>query len=307
MATDPKKIIAELAEKARAKNRDDLQKTHEAGQLMLWQEFERAAPNVFARSSLFSIKNRNEKRVSYMTGAKLEIPIGDKGTLKYGGDELRQDEETIWMQLVHISKQTCSNKFTIVPYAFLKSIGWGTSGRDYKRLTECLSRLGSAYIEIYEARTGRTQLTRLLAMYGFFDTMTKDVEIRLYDGEDDLMFLFAKNMYSKINWEMRLALPAGLATWLHLYFSSHREPFELTVKYICGLTGLKLFDPEDVKLGDAERRRVVSKRLTEAKRRLGHSLEKLVAVGFLKSFHFDAYSITVERACGTSQPPLLGN
>lgn len=297
MIANSENIITDLAAKAKARNRDNLQKTHEAGQLMLWQEYERAIPNTLARCSLFSVRNKSEKRESFLAASKLEIAIGDKGKLSYNGEELRQDEETVWLQLVHISKQAQSNTFSIVPYTFLKSINWDTNGKSYARLTMCMARLASANIEVYNAKTKWTQSTRLLALYGFDESIDKDVRIKLYDGEDDLMFLFTENMYSKIDWEMRLRLPVGIATWLHTFYATHRDPFELSIEYLAALSGLKLSDPKDAKLPEIEKLRARKKRIYEAKRQIEKALQSLVSVGFLKSYQItEGFIVAVERA-----------
>lgn len=289
--------LAALTQTAKKTGRVSLRDKHETGQLMLWQEYERAIPNTLARCSLFSVRNRSEKRTSFLASSKLEIPIGDKGKLSYNGEELRQDEETVWLQLVHISKQAKSNTFSIVPYTFLKSINWDTNGKSYTRLTQCLSRLASANIEVYNASTKWTQNTRLLALYGFNEAIDKDVQIKLYDDEDDLMFLFSQNMYSKINWEMRLKLPVGIATWLHSFYATHREPFELSVEYLAAHAGLKLSDSQDSKLSPLEKQRARKRRIYEAKRNIEKALQNLVSVGFLKAFQItENFKVVVERA-----------
>ena len=43
-----------------------------------------------------------------------------------------------------------------------------------------------------------------------------------------LVELFGTDHFTRVEWEQRLALPVGIATWLHGYYASHREPFPVS-------------------------------------------------------------------------------
>ena len=110
---EPRKDIAtriqELGDnaraKARAKKRDELAARHAAGQLALWPESERGIPNELVRCAVFSAKNRKERRDMYRANAPLVVPVIGGGEVIYTGEELRQDDETVWMGVSSFSVQ----------------------------------------------------------------------------------------------------------------------------------------------------------------------------------------------------------
>ena len=72
-------------------------------QLPLWPEGIRCAPNEFLRSALFNARNRNQRR-RYLRQETLAI-IGS-GRITYTGEELRQDDATVWLQLIQMARDT---------------------------------------------------------------------------------------------------------------------------------------------------------------------------------------------------------
>lgn len=101
---------------------EDLADRHAAGQLVLWPESERGIPNELVRCAVFSAKNRKEQREVYRANAPLTVPVIGGGEVIYTGEELRQDNETVWMQLVHMSKESRSPVVHFTPYSFFKSM-----------------------------------------------------------------------------------------------------------------------------------------------------------------------------------------
>src|SRR5690554_6793973 len=63
-------------------------------QLPIWGDDRRGLPNEIVRSSLFNARNRNIQR-QYLRAVEIAV-IGD-GSITYTGDELRQDDETVYM------------------------------------------------------------------------------------------------------------------------------------------------------------------------------------------------------------------
>ena len=81
-----------------------------------------------------------------------------------------------------------------------------------------------------------------------------------------LVELFGTDHFTRVEWEQRLALPVGIATWLHGYYASHREPFPVkldTIKRGAGITTERA-----AKVREADRK----------------ALAELVNVGFLRSW-----------------------
>lgn len=276
---------------------EDLADRHAAGQLVLWPESQRGIPNELVRCAVFSAKNRKEQREVYRANAPLTVPVIGGGEVIYTGEELRQDDETVWMQLVHMSKESRSPVVYFTPYSFFKSINWPYKGTSYTRLLTTIRRLKGASIEVYSSRFDRGMSASLIADFTY--NKKSDGEpwsVRVFTPENELLFLFDK-FYSRVDWETRLALPEGVSTWLHGFFSSHREPFDHRVETLAIGAGLTLESPDDEHLDPAARIAKRKERLREAKKTIKRALESLQTMGFLKSFEITrAGLVHVERA-----------
>ena len=86
--------------------------------------------------------------------------------------------------------------------------------------------------------------------------------------ERETASLFASDGYTLIDWEQRLGLPP-LAKWLHSFYFSHREPFNMKVETLYLLCGSKC------------------KELRAFRFLLKKALAKLVEAGFLTGFSYD--------------------
>lgn len=281
-------IAKELGENAlarsRAKKREELSARLAAGQLALWPESERGIPNELVRCAVFSAKNRKEQRFFHLAAAPLTVPVIGGGEVIYIGEELRQDDETVWMQLFHLAKESRSEWVVFSPYSFIQSIKWPNNGGSYKRLKACLGRLRGATLEIYSSRFDRGVSTGLIVDYKYSKKKDgKPWEVQVFHKDHELLFLFDK-LYSRVDWETRLALPEGVSTWLHGFFSSHREPFAHKVETLAKGAGLALEAPEDEQLDEAARIAKQKERLREAKKTIKRALETLQSMGFLESF-----------------------
>jgi hypothetical protein len=298
--TKPAVDVRELADKALAKShsrqREELALRHTAGQLILWPESERGIPNELVRCAVFSSRNRKEPREVYRAKAPLVVPVLGGGEVIYIGEELRQDDETVWMQLVHLSKVARSEWVSFTPHSFLKAINWPNKGENYARLLTSIRRLATSGLEVYSSRFDKGMSTKLIAKYEYARGQDTPWRVQVFDKDDELLFLFDK-LYSRLDWETRLALPDGVATWLHGFFSSHREPFAHKVETLAIGAGLTLETDEDGQLTEAARQSKRKERLREAKKSLKRALQALQGSGFLVSFEISrAGLVHVERA-----------
>jgi hypothetical protein len=82
----------------------------------------------------------------------------------------------------------------------------------------------------------------------------------------ELIELFSGVRYTLVGWQQRLALPDGLATWLHGYYASHKEPYPIKLETIHEGAGLTI------------------KRKDHLREQTEIALEALKRVGFLKSW-----------------------
>ena len=211
------------------------------------------------------------------------FPVIGGGELKYTGEELRQDDEIVWMHLVHLSKEARSELVSFTPYQFLKSIGWHTTKAYYTRLFESFIRLAGGLIMVYNQGSNRGITTRLIARFAYAKKPHAQWTVRVFDKDDELLFLF-DTLYSRVDWDIRLALPEGICTWLHGFLSSHRDPFPHKIETLAAGAGLALTPAHDDALSDAELAKMRMDRLRDLRKLFREAAQALVTSGFLESF-----------------------
>lgn len=298
------RIAKAATTKARRRHAGELAQRHATGQLAFWPDNERGIPNEFVRCALFAARNRKDPRGYYTARAPLKLQIIGGGCILYVGDELRQDDESVFLQLVHMAKEARSPIVTFTGQSMLKAIGWPIKGESYDRLVVTIRRLTAGLLEVHSPRLGDRVSTRLIAKYY---AAGEDSEagpgnapwkVRVFDQDDPWLLLF-ENLYSRLEWETRLALPDGIATWLHGFYSSHREPFPHKLETLAAGAGLRLEHPDDAILEEGQREAKHKERLREAKKSVRKGLDTLVRVGFLESFSISRLGIVeVVRAPG---------
>lgn len=267
---------------------------------MLWPTTERGVPNELLRCALFSARNRNTPRDVYRAGSPLVVPVIGGGEIRFVGEELRQDDETVWMQCVHMSKERRSPMIMFTPRSFLLALKWPIKDESYTRLLNCLRRLSAALLEVYSQRFDSGMSTRLLHHYTFSERQEAPWSVTVYDPNDNLLRLFDDLYESRLHWETRLDLPDGVATWLHGFFSSHREPYGHKVETLATGAGLKLDPPEDAQLTGKARITKRKERVREAKKLLRAALQLLQERGFLT-----AWEITKPNIVNVVRAPRL--
>lgn len=275
-------IVAGLKAKSKEKSNDwtvgsDLKPIETDRQLPLWAEVVRCLPNEILRSALFNAKNRKTPRV-YLRQAEIAV-VGD-GKISYTGEELRQDDETVWLQLLHIAKAVPVGTIVeFTPYNFCKNIGWSISGQSYMRLRESLSRMQATALAV---SSNRLKQGVSISMIPFFQWVDEETGTNLPKWSvriaPDLLKLFGENQFTHIEWKQRLALPTGLATWLLGYFATHREPY--AIKF------------ETLRRGSG----ITTRSGGELRKLLNVALENLVSVGFIEKFSINGDLVHVERA-----------
>ncbi len=240
-----------------------------------WSPTKGASPNEIVRSALFTARNRNKRRV-YLKQAEIIVTGG--GSLLYLGEELRQDDELVWMRLLQLAKgQPLGDSIFFTPYSFLKSIGWQVNGCGYQRIRNCLLRMKATAVQITSNRLHQTVVTSLIDYIAMWDpekhTPLARWEIRL---SKVMSLLFSDSAFTLINLEQRKALPDGIATKLHSYWSSHREPYPVKV-----VTLQKLCASDN--------------ELRFFRRELKKALNALIKVGFLETWNIESDLVTVIR------------
>lgn len=247
------------------------------GQLVLWSEGQRGIPNELVRCAVFSAKNRKEPRRTYDPQVPLSIPIIGGGEVLLIGQELRQEDERVWLQLIHLAKEARSEWITFAPHSLIRAIEWPNNGASYTRLLACIRRLSTTGLELYSSRFDKGVSVKLIGKYEYSKDASTPWRVQVFDREDNQMMMLFDKLYSRLDWAMRLSLPEGVATWLHGFFSSHSEPYAHKIETLARGAGIVLDVPED----DESRRK---ERLRDAKKTIKRALEALVAIGFLTSY-----------------------
>src|SRR5690606_19306401 len=106
-------------------------------------------------------------------------------------------------------------------YSFCKAIGWSTGGRSYTRLRESLTRLQTTSLQIYSARIRQGVGLSMLPKFQWKDPDGNTLRRYRVTLPYEMFLLFQGQTFTLIEWEQRLSLPEGLATWLHAYYASH--------------------------------------------------------------------------------------
>ncbi len=256
-------------------------------QLPFWPGEVRCAPNEFLRSALFNARNRNQPR-RYLDGVVLAM-LG-KGRITYRGEELRQDDATVWLQLVKFAAEIPLGEYVeFTPHSFCKAVGWTPTGDAYAHLRKCLSRLQATSLAFYAERTQITISLSMIPEFCWQDLGTgKPLPRYKVKLASQLAELFKGHHYTYVTWSQRNRLPEGLATWLHGYFSSHREPFPLKIADIQRVADLTIQRPDNlrtaivraltalVKVGLLESWKIADERVTVVRRPFQESLDLVV-------------------------------
>lgn len=256
------------AKAARSRNLEQARTGTRAEQLPLWDEWQRGIPNDITRTSLFTSNNNNQPR--RMLKGELVFAMGDIEAV-YRGEELRQDDERVWLQILHLARtQALAEWVEFIPAEFMAAIGWKSrSAREYSRLREILSRLQATSLQIASKRLNMGVSVQLVGPFEWEGLTRWRVKI-----EPSMKQLFPEEYYTKIQWSQRLALPGGIASKLHGYFASHRTPLPVKIAHLQELCNSKSSP-------------------SEFRRSLTKALNALVECGFLLSWHISEVDSTV--------------
>src|SRR5215471_6083939 len=97
-------------------------------QLPLWPEPKRGTPNSFLRSALFSaIQGKTRKFLRETTIASQE-----NYTVKFTGEQLNQEDLTVWETIVHLARsEPLGKSCSFTAHGLLKALGLATGGAQH--------------------------------------------------------------------------------------------------------------------------------------------------------------------------------
>lgn len=247
--------------------------------LKAWADEIREAPNEALRCSLFSPRNKNQKREML---SKHELASYGTSRVVYTGEELRQDDLDVWLQVLHIARQKpLGEPIRFNPNEMKSMLQWGWGKDRTERLKTNLTRLKANAVEFQSARLGKGVVMSLIRKFEYSETMKdkRTPDDWVIELEPEIAILFGGGVYStRLEWEQRMSISGDLAKWLHGFYSSHKEPHPLTAEMLLATAGSKV------------------KGKYKAREMLQAAHEELVKVGFIKEYQMTKEGkFTVER------------
>lgn len=200
-----------------------------------WPDSMRAIPNDYARSALFTVKNKRQARESYQR--KEIYHINKDVRITYTGLELRaDDDELVWQQVLEYAKRKpMGEPVTFTFYELCNDLGWSYNGRYIEKAEDCLTRLQATAMQFISDRIGQLESVSLIGRFRVLDRgkRTSRCEVTI---DKEMLQLFAGDHYSKFVWEKYRKL-SPTARRLFDYFGSHRDPYPMTLekfRLMCG-------------------------------------------------------------------------
>lgn len=206
------------------------------GHLPFWPSNERAISNVLARGALFNSSNiRKGPRANY----KRKVIATTAGSeITYTGEELRQDDKDVFLQLIHIARlHELGTTVEFSAYSIIRDLKWSLASTSYKRLADCIDRLKATALAI-TVFIGESKTNYTGSLIRSFRWQENGESLRKWEVvlEREIIALFDHSSYSRIEWELRMSLPS-LAKWLHSFYATHRDPLPYSVASIHSLSG----------------------------------------------------------------------
>jgi hypothetical protein len=239
-----------------------------------WPEVQRAMPNEILRSALFNCRNRNIPR---MTMKEAEIAVIGDGQVFYRGEELRQDDELVWMHLMHLIKKTALGECVeFTPYSFIKALGWPIKGQNYDRLRTCLSRMQATALRIQSKRLQSFVSISLIQKFISRNDRNENLSRwQVWIGKE-MQLLFDEDFLTRVSWETRRSLPDGIASKLFGYWASHRNPYPVKIETLLKLCGSNM-------------------KTKHFKAEMKKALDRLKVAGFLEKWELKDELVVVTR------------
>jgi TrfA protein len=192
-----------------------------------WADHLRAAPNELFRIALFNTGNSKHPRRCLSDEL---LPSSDR-TIRcvYTGEELRQTDLLVYLQVLHLMRGKPLGRLAeFTAYSMIQQMRHTNSkpnAAHRQRLLASLLRLQRGVLSVRSPRLAGELSLPLIAKFETQDAASGGELAKWRVALDPKMaLLFGKSSYTLLDWEQRLKLSAGLASWLHGYFASHAVP-----------------------------------------------------------------------------------
>lgn len=231
--------------------------------LFPYPEATRVVSNDMARSALFSAVQGADRKM--LKDELLATVDGIK--IIFTGEQLNQDDHDLLMQLVHIARNKPFGEYITVPAnAILVGLGLDKGKSQHEQLKARIKRLVAASVEVNNTKTKTVYYGHIIEE-AIQDETSKYWVYRL---NPKMRPLYDYNTYSLVEWEQRRELKRkDLARWLQNFYSTHSDPFPLSVEYLHNMSGSMAS-------------------LKEFRRALKNALDALVSIGFLLAWEIEA-------------------
>jgi len=206
-----------------------------------WGDTMRALPNDYARSALFTIRNKKTPREALQNHPIFHVHKDVQIT--YTGIELRaEDDELVWQQVLEYAKRIPLGQPVVFTFFELcQGLGWPINGRYYTKAENCLSRLQASAMQFSSKRLSRMDSLSLIDRFVVLDRGKRSSRCQVLI-DPDMVKLFAGDHYSKFIWDKYRKL-SPTCRRLFDYFATHKEPFPLgleTFRQLCGSDSARL-------------------------------------------------------------------
>ncbi len=205
----------------------------------LWPEAVRALPTSFARSALFTVGSLKHKR---QICTDITIATSAGVDMIFSGEELRQDDEDVFLQLLHLSRGQASGQPVVFgTLSMLQELNWSTNGQGYKRLKATLDRMQSGKIKL-QAKEGRKGFVgSLLSSWGWTDEEnTSSARAKMFVRfEPSILELFGIQPFTQLQWSERNSLDSTMAKWLHTFLITQPVTRGIRLTELLALSGSK--------------------------------------------------------------------
>lgn len=238
-----------------------------------WDDNNRGVPNPLIRGGIFGV-GTNEVRKFL---SKHKIPSLSNYSITYTGQDLQQDDLTIWLALINLARnQPMSDAIYFTGYSLIKDIGWRMHSDSYKRARESIDRLKVTAIEISTVDQTKGYAGSLIRDYSWDEKDDRGKTRWMVRFEPRVSILFMNDTTTLLEWQVRkqIGTRATTAQWLHAYYSSHRDPYPITIDKIYELCRSN----DDI---------------ASFKHTLIRALNKLIEVGFLSKFEIQGRTVHV--------------